>query len=83
MSIQEAIPLEDNPLLSQLFAMDILNHLPRVGQDRIRRTMLSLIGEFFEHALSRTAHGSVSQARMHRGSLHKAKHTFQRPAHLC
>ncbi|KAL4071677.1 armadillo-type protein [Scleroderma yunnanense] len=46
MSVQEAIPLEDNPLVSQLFGLDILGRLPTVGQDRVRRTMLSLIGTY-------------------------------------
>ncbi|KAI6113429.1 armadillo-type protein [Pisolithus croceorrhizus] len=46
MSIQEALPLEDNPLVSQLFGSEILGHLPRVGQDRVRRTMLGLIGTY-------------------------------------
>jgi len=44
MSIQEAIPLEDNPFLAQLFASDAPGRLPTAGQDRIRRTMLGLIG---------------------------------------
>ncbi|KIK18577.1 hypothetical protein PISMIDRAFT_109109 [Pisolithus microcarpus 441] len=42
MSVQEALPLEDNPLVSQLFGSEVLGYLPRVGQDRIRRTMLAL-----------------------------------------
>lgn len=44
MSIQEAVPLEDNPFLAQLFGPDVLGRLPTAGQDRIRRTMLGLIG---------------------------------------
>ncbi|KIN96655.1 hypothetical protein M404DRAFT_931992 [Pisolithus tinctorius Marx 270] len=46
MSVQEALPLEDNPLVSQLFGSEVLGHLPRVGQDRVRRTMLGLIGTY-------------------------------------
>ncbi|KAI6009284.1 armadillo-type protein [Pisolithus marmoratus] len=46
MSIQEALPLEDNPLVSQLFGSEVLGHLPRVGQDRVRRTMLGLVGTY-------------------------------------
>ncbi|KAI6014180.1 armadillo-type protein [Pisolithus marmoratus] len=46
MSIQEALPLEDNPLVSQLFGSEVLGHLPRAGQDRVRRTMLGLIGTY-------------------------------------
>jgi len=60
MSVQEAIPLEDNPLLSQLFGVDILSQMPTVGQDRVRRTMLSLIGEFFVQVLARIAHVYLS-----------------------
>ena len=44
MSIQEAIPIEDNPFLGQLLGSDALGRLPTAGQDRIRRTMLGLIG---------------------------------------
>jgi hypothetical protein len=44
MSIQEAVPLKDNPFLAQLFGPDVLGRLPTAGQDRIRRTMLGLIG---------------------------------------
>jgi hypothetical protein len=44
MSIQEAIPLEENHFLAQLFGTDILGRFPTAGQDRIRRTMLALIG---------------------------------------
>lgn len=60
MSVQEALPLEDNPLLSQLFGVDILKHMPTVGQDRVRRTMLSLIGAFFVQILARVAHVHLS-----------------------
>ncbi|KAG1744571.1 armadillo-type protein [Suillus paluster] len=38
MSIQEAVPLEDNPFLARLFGPDC--------QDRIRRTMLGLIAAY-------------------------------------
>jgi hypothetical protein len=46
MSIQEAIPLEDNLFLAQMFGSDsdALGRFPAAGQDRIRRTMLGLIG---------------------------------------
>jgi len=44
MSIQEAILLEDNPFLAQLFGSDALGRLPTAGQDRIRKTTLGLIG---------------------------------------
>ncbi|KAG1884709.1 armadillo-type protein [Suillus subluteus] len=43
MSIQEAVPLEDNPFLARLFGPDVLGRLPTSGQDRIYRTMLGLI----------------------------------------
>ncbi|EGN94778.1 hypothetical protein SERLA73DRAFT_171188 [Serpula lacrymans var. lacrymans S7.3] len=46
MSIQEAIPLEDNPFLARLFGHEVLGRLPRTGQDRIRRTTLGLIGTY-------------------------------------
>jgi hypothetical protein len=44
MSIQEAIPLEDNPFLVQMFGSDAVGRLPSAGQDRIRGTLLGLIG---------------------------------------
>jgi hypothetical protein len=44
MLIQEAIPLEENPFLAQLFGSDVLGRFPTAGQDRIRRTMPALIG---------------------------------------
>lgn len=46
MSIQEAVPLEDNPFLAKLFGPDVLGRLPTSGQDRIRRTMLGLIAAY-------------------------------------
>jgi hypothetical protein len=46
MSIQEAVPLEDNPILARLFGPDVLGRLPTSGQDRIRRTMLGLIAAY-------------------------------------
>ncbi|KAG1808060.1 armadillo-type protein [Suillus subaureus] len=46
MSIQEAVPLEDNPFLARLFGPDVLGRLPTSGQDRIRRTMLGLIAAY-------------------------------------
>jgi len=44
MSIQEAIPLDENPHLSRLFSSEILERFPTAGQDRIRRTVLGTIG---------------------------------------
>lgn len=49
MSIQEAVPLEDNLFLARLFGPDVLGRLPTSGQDRIRRTMLGLIGRSIAH----------------------------------
>ncbi|KAG6334626.1 hypothetical protein ID866_4467 [Astraeus odoratus] len=46
LAIQEAVPLEDNHLLRQLFGPDVLGRLPTVGQDRVRRTTLSLVGTY-------------------------------------
>ncbi|KAF8124319.1 armadillo-type protein [Boletus edulis] len=46
MSIQEAIPLEDNQHLARLFGPDVLGRLPATGQERIRRTALSLTGTY-------------------------------------
>ncbi|KAF8835272.1 ARM repeat-containing protein [Paxillus ammoniavirescens] len=46
MSVQEAVPLEDNPLIARLFGPDVLGRLPINGQDRIRRTALSLAGTY-------------------------------------
>jgi hypothetical protein len=45
MSVQEAVPLEDNQFIARLFGPDVLGRLPTTGQDRIRRTALSLMGE--------------------------------------
>lgn len=45
MSVQEAVPLEDNQFIAQLFGADVLGRLPTTGQDRIRRTILGLTGE--------------------------------------
>ncbi|KZT19856.1 ARM repeat-containing protein [Neolentinus lepideus HHB14362 ss-1] len=46
MSIQEAVPVEDNEHLRCLFGPDILGRLPITGRYRVRRTMLSLIGTY-------------------------------------
>lgn len=46
MSIQEAVPVEDNPHLRRLFGPEILGRLPTTGRYRVRRTMLSLIGTY-------------------------------------
>ncbi|KAF9237195.1 armadillo-type protein [Melanogaster broomeanus] len=46
MSVQEAIPLEDNPFLARLFGSDVLGRLPTTEQDRIRRTTLALAGTY-------------------------------------
>lgn len=44
MSIQEAVPMTDQPQLVRLFGPEILNRLPTTGRDRVRRTALALIG---------------------------------------
>jgi hypothetical protein len=63
MSIQEAVPLEDNPVLAKLFGPDVLGRLPTSGQDRIRRTMLGLIGRSIAHtAFNRLPNLSCSAA---------------------
>jgi hypothetical protein len=46
MSIQEAVPLEDNRHLTRFFSPEILGRLPTVGQDRIRRTTLGVVGKY-------------------------------------
>ncbi|KZT01812.1 ARM repeat-containing protein [Laetiporus sulphureus 93-53] len=46
MTVQEAVPLEDNPHLRRLFGPDILGRLPVTGRDRVRRTTLLLIGSY-------------------------------------
>lgn len=46
MAVQEAVPVDDNPHLRTLFSPDILNRIPSSGSDRIRRTVVILIGEF-------------------------------------
>src|ERR1700675_2463083 len=52
MSIQEAVPLEGNSHLKRLFSPDILGKLPTTGQNRVRRTVLGIIGKCL--ALSRS-----------------------------
>lgn len=52
MSVQEAVPLEDNQFIARLFGPDVLGRLPTTGQDRIRRTALSLIGEPHSESVS-------------------------------
>ena len=44
MSIQEAVPLEDNFHLVQIFGPEILGKLPTTGHDRVRHTALRTIG---------------------------------------
>ncbi|KAH7882096.1 armadillo-type protein, partial [Phlebopus sp. FC_14] len=46
MSVQEAIPLEDNPFIARLFGAEVLGRLPTMGTDRVRRTALSLAGTY-------------------------------------
>ncbi|KAF8553854.1 ARM repeat-containing protein [Imleria badia] len=46
MSVQEAVPLEDNQFIARLFGSNVLGRLPTTGQDRIRRTALSLTGTY-------------------------------------
>lgn len=43
-AVQEAVPVADNPHLRTLFSPEILNRLPSAGNDRIRRTVVILIG---------------------------------------
>ncbi|KAF9495545.1 ARM repeat-containing protein [Pleurotus eryngii] len=45
-SIQESMDLEKTPQLAGLFTPEILGRLPSSGRDRVRRTMLSLIGTY-------------------------------------
>ncbi|KAF8523853.1 ARM repeat-containing protein [Gautieria morchelliformis] len=46
MCSQEAVPVEDNLVLTQLFTPYVLGKLPTSGSDRVRRTMLQLIGAY-------------------------------------
>ncbi|KAH7905355.1 armadillo-type protein [Hygrophoropsis aurantiaca] len=46
MSVQEGVPLEDNQRLGVLFGTEVLGRLPTAGNDRIRRTTLSLLGTY-------------------------------------
>ncbi|KAH8077079.1 ARM repeat-containing protein [Cristinia sonorae] len=46
MAVQEAVPVEDNVHLRRLFSPDVLNQLPSNGNDRIRRTVVILIGSY-------------------------------------
>ncbi|KAH7927601.1 ARM repeat-containing protein [Leucogyrophana mollusca] len=46
MSVQEGVPLDDNPHLRQLFGSEVLGCLPTTGSDRVRRTMLGLLGTY-------------------------------------
>ena len=51
MSIQEAVPVEDNQYLKMVFGPQVLNRLPRTGRDRVRRTTLALIGTSHAQAM--------------------------------
>ncbi|KAL5498163.1 hypothetical protein ACEPAH_2293 [Sanghuangporus vaninii] len=46
MSVQEAVVVSENVELQRLFGPEIVGRLPRSGQDRVRRTALSLIGTY-------------------------------------
>ncbi|KAF8511488.1 ARM repeat-containing protein [Hysterangium stoloniferum] len=46
MCSQEAIPVEENPVLKRLFDITILEKISSSGTDRVRRTMIQLIGEY-------------------------------------
>ena len=46
MAVQEAVPVADNPHLRTIFSVDILNRLPSSGSDRVRRTVVNLIGKW-------------------------------------
>ena len=43
-SLQEAVPLEDNPHLRRLFGPEDLGKLPTSGADKVRRTAVILLG---------------------------------------
>ena len=45
MSVQEGVPLEDNPHLVRIFGPEILGRLPTSGATRVRRTAVILIGK--------------------------------------
>jgi hypothetical protein len=74
MSIQEAIPLEENPFLVQLFGSDVLGRFPTAGQDRIRRTMLALIGMNIVACKFSVFLTFRVQGRIQHGSQHTPKH---------
>lgn len=46
LAAQEAVPVEDNPHLAQIFGPEILGRLPVAGSGRVRRTALLLIGDY-------------------------------------
>ncbi|THH07205.1 hypothetical protein EW145_g3549 [Phellinidium pouzarii] len=46
MSVQEAVELSQNSHLERLFGPEIISRLPMSGSNRVRRTMLSLIGAY-------------------------------------
>ena len=45
MGIQEAVPVDSSPHLTLLFSIEVLGRLPSFGHDRVRRTMLVLLGK--------------------------------------
>jgi hypothetical protein len=61
MSIQEAIPVEDNRHLARLFSSEILDRLPKAGHERVRRTILGVIGGLLLSEIR--IHVSLSQCR--------------------
>jgi hypothetical protein len=44
LSIQEAVPVEENAYLSRIFGLEILGRLPTTGHPRVRLTAVGLIG---------------------------------------
>ncbi|KAI0341153.1 ARM repeat-containing protein [Trametopsis cervina] len=54
MSVQEGVPLEDNPELARLFGPEIYGRLPTTGSTRVRRTAVILSGAYATWFTSQT-----------------------------
>lgn len=76
MAVQEAVPVEDNVHLRRLFSPNVLNRLPSSGNDRIRRTVVILIG-VSPLNYSRMALNTTVQGVIHHGSP-RSQHTHPR-----
>ncbi|KAI0743038.1 ARM repeat-containing protein [Daedaleopsis nitida] len=60
MAVQEAVPVEDSHQLRKIFGPEILGRLSVVGEERLRRTVLHLIGSYASWFTTQPAQASGS-----------------------